>query len=49
MVKIYGSYGGLFVFKLLDDYRVCVKKKGIFTDPLLLQRVRRVEVWAGYV
>ena len=33
MVKIYGSYGGLFVFKLLDDYRVCVKKRNFYRPP----------------
>jgi hypothetical protein len=30
MVKIYGSYGGLFVFKLFEDYRVCVKKRNFY-------------------
>ena len=33
MVKIYGSYGGLFVFMLLDDYRVCVKKRNFYRPP----------------
>ncbi len=33
MVKIYGSYGGLYVFMLLDDYRVCVKKKEFLQTP----------------
>ncbi len=33
MVKIYGSYGGLFVFKLFDDYRVCVKKRNFYGPP----------------
>jgi hypothetical protein len=33
MVKIYGLYGGLFVFMLLDDYRVCVKKKEFLQTP----------------
>ncbi len=33
MVKIYGSYRGLFVFMILDDYRVCVKKKEFLQTP----------------
>jgi hypothetical protein len=33
MVKIYGSYGGLFVFMLLDDYGECVKKKEFLQTP----------------
>jgi hypothetical protein len=33
MVKIYGSYRGLFVFMLLDDYRVCVKKRNFYRPP----------------
>ncbi len=31
--KIYGSYGGLFIFMLLDDYRVCVKKRNFYRPP----------------
>jgi hypothetical protein len=30
---MYGSYGGLFVFTLLDDYRVCVKKRNFYRPP----------------
>ncbi len=33
MVKIHGSYGGLCVFMLLDDYRVCVKKRNFYRPP----------------
>ncbi len=33
MVKVYSSYGGLFVFKLFDDYRVCVKKRNFYRPP----------------